>query len=103
MKVYGIFKKALVAKKKDYQIEFFVLNTETDAKDMFKDNKKKFESSKSGTYAQSNISLLNYSMYTLESGGYYMYISRIDNTVLYTKVNSKYKDDVKLFIKKIGY
>ena len=84
MKTYGIFKKALIAKRNDdYQIEFYVLNTETDAKDMFKDNKKKFEASKSGSSFQNNVAILNYSMYTLESGGYYMYISRIDNTVLY--------------------
>ena len=45
----------------------------------------------------------NYSKYTLQSDNKYMVVSRIEDTVVYVKVDSKYKDQIKDLLKEIGY
>ncbi len=95
--------EATLAYNDDYKIEFYVLDSDADAKGMFEYNKNIFEGRKSGVskYASTNIG--NSSTYMLQSGGYYMYLSRIDNTLLYVSVLEKYKDSVREVIKDLGY
>ena len=45
----------------------------------------------------------NYNKYTLKANGQYMYLSRIDNTLLYCNVQTKYEKAAKKLIKKLGY
>ena len=42
-------------------------------------------------------------MYDLESGGYYMHLTKVDNTLLYVRVPSNYKENAKKIIKDLGY
>ena len=59
--------------------------------------------SKGNGATESSANIGNYSTYGLTSNGYYMYVSRVDNTLLYAKVSTTYKDAVKSIIKDLGY
>lgn len=96
-------KEATVAMGDGYQIEFYVLDSEFNAKNMFKYNKKIFLNYKGGLTSEVSSEVGNYSTYSLQSDGYYMYLSRVDNTLIYVRVESKYKDNVKNTIDKLGY
>ena len=101
---YEYIKTGMVAlNSSNYQIEFYVLDNESNAKRMFDDNKSKFESSQSGVSSHSEASLKNYSTYTLNSNGKYMHLCRVDNTLLYVDIDETYKDQVKDLVNKLGY
>ena len=104
MKQYEVIKTALLARASDgWQIEFYILSTDDDAIDMYETNKTLFENSKEGKSREKYANIKNYSMYNLISGGKYMYLSRINNTLLYVKVDKKYEDNVKRIVKELGY
>lgn len=101
---YDYFDSATIAKSSsEYQVEFYVLTDDSSANGMFNTNKTKFENYKEGSSLSSSASVSNYSTYSLTSGGYYMYLSRIDNTLLYLRVEDEYKNQVKNFVDKLGY
>ena len=86
-----------------WRVEFYVLTTETDAKAMFETNRKSFENSKGSVSTEKSINLGNHSLYSVTSNGFYMYLSRIDNTLVYAKVSETYKHTVKDFINELKY
>lgn len=101
---YGVVDNALVARNSDgWQVEFYVLDSENSAASMFNTNQTTFENSKSGTTTESSSNMGNYSTYTLNSGGTYMHLCRVDNTLLFVKVDDTYKDTVEKLIKELGY
>ncbi len=97
-------KEATVAQSADgFQVEFYVLDNESNATGMFNTNKTSFESSKSGVSSESSVNMANYSTYTLTSNGYYMHLCRVDNTLLYVKVKESKKDAAKKLIDDLDY
>lgn len=101
---YVYIKEATVAQSTEgWQIEFYVLNDETNAQGMFNENKITFEGLKGNSSTESSTSLGNYSSYSLTSGGYYMHLCRVDNTLLFVKVPDTFKDTLKDLIKDLGY
>ena len=101
---YDFINEATVAASDDkWQVDFYVLDDSTQAKDMFNNNKSIFESYKGKNSLESSTALGNYENYSLTSSGYYMYICRVDNTLVYASVIDSYKDEVKEFIEKLGY
>lgn len=101
---FNFINEATVAQSSDgWQVEFYMLEDKENATNMFNTNKSDFESKKDGFVTESSVNMPNYSTYSLTSGGYYMYLCRVDNTLLYVKVLDTYKDDVKALIKKLGY
>lgn len=95
--------KATLALKDGYQIEFYVIDNVENSKKMFEYNKNQFQNYKSGVSTELSKSVGNYSTYLLQSNGYYMYLSRIDNTLIYIRTDISYKEEVKSFVEKIGY
>lgn len=101
---YGYIKEATIASiDSDSQVEFYVLDTEENAKYMFTLNKTKFESSKGSASTEKSFELGNHASYTLNSNDSYMYLSRIDNTLIYVNVPSESKDTVKSFVDELKY
>lgn len=101
---YDSVKEAYVAQhNSEYQLEFYVLDSSDSATQMFNTNKKTFEGYKGSSSSESSSNMGNYSKYALTSSGYYMYLCRVDNTLLYVRVNDSYKDSIKDFVKKLGY
>ena len=103
-KNYKHIKSATAAKSNDdWQVEFYVLNNDENAKGMFNTNKTIFESSKSGLSSNKSVSLNNYESFSLKTSGYFKYVARIDNTVVYANIKEEYANSAKEFIKKLGY
>ena len=100
---YKHVKEATIAKNDNYQVEFYVITSEEEAKGMYETNKSDFENSKGSSSSYSSVELGNYSTYAQTSSGKYKYIARVDSTLLYIDVDEKYKDDVKKFVKELGY
>ena len=96
-------KEVYIAGNDKWQVEFYVLSDIETAKKMFTTNASKFESKKAHVSMESNISLGNYDSYGLTTGGAYMYVARIDNTLIYLDVDDDYKDDIKEFVKEFDY
>lgn len=88
-----------------YQIEFILLDSESDASNMYSHNKNKFETEReySSSKAHSEINLANYSKYTLIVNGKYKVLSRIDNTLIYINADSEYKDEIDNVLEDLGY
>lgn len=101
---YDEIESATLALSPDnWQVEFYELNTSENAMAMFEHNKSKFEDYKDNTALEASKSMSNYATYSLTSGGYYMYLSTVDNTLIYLRVKDTYKDTVKDFIKELAY
>lgn len=66
-------------------------------------NKSIFEAYKDNSSVETNFNGKNYSKYTLNTNGQYMLLSKIDNTVIYLKVDSENKDSINKLMKELGY
>ena len=101
---YDYIKTATVAQSPDgWQVEFYVLDEDANAVSMFNTNKQIFETYKGNASVEKSKSVSNYSMYSLVSSGYYMHLYRIDNTLMYVKVDEEYKDAAREFVGSLGY
>lgn len=101
---YENLEKVIISKNTDdWNVEFYILNSEDSASSMFNLNKETFEKEKKDISSQSSSNFGNYETYTLTTGDYYMHLCRVDNTFLYVKVNKENKDAVKKLIKDLGY
>ena len=87
----------------DYQIEFYELSSDSKAKSMFESNKDYFEDRAGSSKVTTSYSIGNYNLYSLTSNGDYMYLCRVDNTLLYIDVEDEYKDEVKDIVEELGY
>ena len=85
-----------------YQLEYYQLDTEENAKKFFDGNKDIFEKMKN-IKSHGEVNLGNYQQFTQDTDTAYSLLSRIDNTVIYANVKIEYKDEVKKIIKKLGY
>lgn len=104
MSQYKEINSAIIASSKDnWKIEFYVLDNKENALKMYNTNKSIFEGLKGKTNIEKYLSLGNYSLYDLKTDYYYMHLCRVDNTLLYVKVDVKYENDVKKIIDKLGY
>lgn len=84
-------------------VEFYTLKSDSNAEYMFNYNKEKASNEKAKNSKEVSSSSGNFSTYSLTNNGYYIYICKVDNTLLYTKVNEEYKDEVNKFIQELGY
>lgn len=105
MSQYEYIKKVSIALKSDssYQIEFYELDSEDNAKKFYKSNKKIFEDSIKGTVLEKNVNLKNNDKYTLTTDGKYKVLSRIDKTVIYLNVDDSNKKEINEILKYLGY
>ena len=103
-KSYDYVENVLIAQSEDgYQVEFYDLASKDDAKKLFNNNRSTFEELNEGSSTEVSVNMINYSTYALTSGDCYMYISRVDDTFLYVKVNEQYKANVKDIVEELGY
>ena len=99
-------KKSYIALYKDrkFQFELIEFDTIEEAIRIYDINKQKFEDKKTTTaYKYVNIDGKNYSKYRCISGGKYMALTRINNTLMYVDINQEYEKEVNNAIKKFGY
>ena len=96
-------KKAGLAATSVWQLEFYVFDNKDNAQDMFDNNVKLFKKEKNSTSLQVTNKVFNYENYALTTNKYYMYISRVDNTVVYSRVPVEYRSKIKKFVEKLEY
>ena len=99
----GRVEKVLTINLRGGEIYFYIFPDEVAANNLFDDGQRYYESLKGGLSSELSSSMGNYSTYALTSDGYYMYICRVDNTVVAAKVKESSKEIVKTFIKELGY
>jgi len=102
---YDYIEKVYLAadSKFSYQIEFYQLVDNDYANKFYITNMTKFENSKSSSSIETNVSMKNYSKYTLLSNGKYMVISVINNTAIYVNVDESHKEEVDNILNELGY
>ena len=86
-----------------WKVEFYELTSSDSAEEMFDTNKALFEKEKTKNSSDASSNIRNYNTYSLTTSLNYYYLSRVDNTLLYVKVDLSHKKDVKKFIDKLGY
>ncbi len=101
---YGIDEAYLAVKpNQEYQIEFYELSSISKAESMFESNKENFKDRAGSKRVTSSYGFGNYDIYSLTSNGDFMYLCRIDNTLLYIDVDDSYKNEVKEIIDELEY
>ena len=101
-----IIKEATVVAPKSisFKIEFYVLSDETQAKSFYANNLATLEANIGSVYSGSSLSGKNYASRSITSDGKYMFIERVENTVLYVSpTDSGNKSEIEAFIKSMGY
>lgn len=101
-----VLNKAYLATDKDYkyQVEFYELKSEEDAKTMFDKNKKNIEELKGKVSTkQVSVNTNNYDKYTVVTNGRYYVIIRVANTMLYANNDATYEKEVKSIIDLLNY
>lgn len=103
---YSSIKKAYVAQSKDatYQIEYYEL-VDNDAAQAFFDNNKNIFLESIGNVSKSKLDITKkeYARFHVTSKGYYFFLSRNKNTVIYARVTESHKSDVVSITKELGY
>ena len=94
---------AAINEKDGWVIGFHEFKEESKAEQYFTMCKKEFLALEQGGSATTSSSGSNFDTYSLSSGGFYMYASRIANTVIYINVPNDCKDAVKAVVEEIGY
>lgn len=95
--------KIAIQEDGDYQIEFYVIDNESNADKFFESNKEIFEKNSGSKETRVQTSFKNGELFKLTVNDEYMVLSRIEDTVIYLKVDSEYKDSVDSILKKLGY
>ena len=93
----------LSATNNEYFIEYYELDSEENAKDIYNTNKNDIEAFKGSNYSQVDLNGLNYQLYKLTANGKYYFISRVENVIIYSEVKSNYKDKIKEITEDLGF
>lgn len=95
--------EANVATADGWQVEFYVLSDVVEAEGMYETNVAKFEDKKANSSTETSSEMGNYDSYGLTTAGFYMYVARVENTLIYLDVEEEYKEEAKAFIEEFGY
>lgn len=94
-------KEARVARKGDYQIEFYTFDESDDAELFYRVNKAKFGDDIVNTRV--DLKGGNYESYGITTKDKYQFIIRVEKSVVYVNVDKEYKKDAQDIVKKLGY
>ena len=86
-----------------YQIEFYEVATEQQAKAAYAQNKATFEAEKGLVSSAYSNHGANFDLYSQKSDGWYRYVCRVDKTFLYASVPEQYRSAVQDAAKALGY
>lgn len=96
-------KKEIYASNEKFQVEYYTYKTTKYASRAFKLYKKQIENYKNKNSKESEKKDDNYNYYSLESEDGFFIVAKSNDTLVYSHVNIKYKNDLKKTIKKINY
>lgn len=89
----------------NYQIDLYILTDDEYAKEIFENNKAMLDdvAKEEGNSSYRETSSSKYDGYSATTSESYLYVARIENTVVYANVNIEHQDEVQEFIKELGY
>lgn len=97
-------KEAIYATSKDgWTVEFYILQDEKAANDIFSSTQLLFEAFEENMTSRTSVNVGNYDIYTLTTKESFMHVCRVDNTVLVLNTEGKNKETAKELIDKLGY
>jgi len=101
----GMVESCHIAIKGDfeYQIEFYVVASESQASDAYSQNKDTFESEAIGVSSTFTSEAAHHEKYTQVNNGKYNVVSRIDNTFLFVDTTDEYRDQIEGILDTLGY
>ena len=104
---YGVYEEVVDANTAilddKYQVEFYTFTDEVSSQGFYETRINEFVPIESTYKEKYNETGSNYNIYSLTTEDVYVYISRVDKTLLYINVNKEYKDEIKDLIEKLGY
>lgn len=92
--------------KDDYEMIFYTLSDSEKAKEFFESKRSdldKIASANKGDFSTSSVSGSVFQRYGVSTSEIYMYVARVENTVILVSAGIEDKEEVKNFIKGIGY
>ncbi|HAL74520.1 MAG TPA: hypothetical protein DCM45_05430 [Clostridiales bacterium] len=92
----------LIAYNDDFQIEFYVMDTDAHAEQAFAGNVQNFEEL-SGVKSTTKTNGSNYNTFVMTLGEQYAIVSRVDNTFIYIDEQTEDRDAIKELMKTLGY
>ena len=96
-------KNVIIAKKDNYQIEFYVVENVDVAVSSYNLNKEIFEKSKGNKNIETKTSIGNTSKYTLKANSMYKVISRVENTFIFINAPSDKSEEINTVLKELNY
>ena len=88
---------------KEFQVNFFEFKDEVHTVYAYCDEIISIEKNNTGEFTENNEMKVNYAKYTAFSNGYYNVMIRIDNTLLFAKIQKDQKETVDNLLKDLGY
>lgn len=95
--------EAAVAENENYQLWFYTLPSTREANAAFAGSREKFEDASHGFSSYKSVSVLNYKYYYQTASGNFYLVAVIDNTMVYCVAESTHADEIKNFVKSLGY
>jgi len=95
--------KVLIAKKGNYQIEFYQLINKEIGEAVFETNKRIFDEEHSFKTLSLSVSISNHNYYAFNADEDFHMISQIDDTMLYCDASVAYRDEIISIVEKLGY
>jgi len=92
----------LIAYNDDYQIEFYMMDTNANAEQAFAGNMQNFDSL-SGTKSTTTLNGSNFNYFSMTMGDRYAVVSRVENTFIYIDEETENKDAIKAIMDELGY
>lgn len=86
-----------------YQIEFLKISDEALAKEMYENNKAKYEEQHKSASLHTAVSVGNHSEFRMLADGEYILLTQIDATLLFVHTSADYKDAVNEIAETLGY
>ena len=95
--------EAAVAENGNYQLWFYTLPSSSAANAAFAGSRQKFEDAAGGFSSYKSVTILNYKYYYQTASNNFYLVAVIDNTMVYCVAEKSYANEIKDFVKSLGY
>lgn len=101
----GLSSAQVASLEGEYQIEFYQMDGEDHAKNIYNNAKDDLENQyeTANGVAKTNVSMRNYAKFTITAEDRYFIVSRISDTMIYATATKENKDTVKDTVTGLGY
>ena len=94
---------AAMASTSVWHVEFYILDSQENAEEIFEANRLSFQETKISTSAEKEKTAYHSKTYELTTSYEFMYLCQVDNTLLFARVPVEYRSKVLSFAKGLNY